>query len=42
MGGWHLFFILMALAGMGLAVGIELHRQRKDGRRTLRLSQLLP
>ncbi len=33
MGGWHLVFTLLALAGMGLAVGIELHRQRKEGRR---------
>ncbi len=33
MGGWHLVFTLLALIGMGLAVGIELHRQRKESRR---------
>jgi hypothetical protein len=33
MGGWHLIFTLLALAGMGLAVALELHRQRKQSRR---------
>ena len=33
MGGWHLIMTILALAGMGVAVAIELHRQRKEGRR---------
>ena len=33
MGAWHLVFTLLALAGMGLVVAIELHRQRKETRR---------
>lgn len=33
MEGWHLVFTLLAVGGMGLAVAIELHRQRKEGHR---------
>lgn len=32
MGVWHIAFTILALMGLGLAVIIELHNQRRHGR----------
>lgn len=33
MGAWQIAITVLALMGLGVAVGIELHNQRRQGRR---------